>query len=75
MKKVSLFLVSILALAFQSFNAMATYLDASASTVVSTVQADAATVFGYGWTLLGVIFGGVLIMGIFKRITSKAAGR
>jgi len=70
MKYVQMLFAAVAAL-FVSFSATASYLDAGASTVVTTVQTDAATVFGYGWLLLGVIFGGLLVMKLFKKVVSK----
>jgi len=53
---------------FSAF-ANASYLNDAASTVVSTVQGDAVTVLGWGWALMGVIFGGMLVMKLVKRVT------
>jgi len=49
-------------------------LDAGVQTVFTTASADFGTIIGYGWTLLLAIVGGLITMGLVKKVVHKAAG-
>lgn len=45
-----------------------------ATDALTALQTDGLSLIGSGWPVLGAIVGGLILMGIFKRVASKAAG-
>lgn len=45
---------------------------AGAEAVFTTLATDFGTIAGYGFTALGIITGGMIVMGLVKRVAKKA---
>lgn len=48
---------------------------AEATAVLTTAAADAGAILTAGWAVLAVVVGGLIVMGLVKRVVGKAAGR
>jgi hypothetical protein len=46
-----------------------------ATTAFTELGADATTMIGLGWVLAVIVVGGLVVLGLFKKIASRAAGR
>jgi len=52
----------------------ASYIDPSVSGVFTQLQTDAGTLFGFGYALLGIVVGGLIVMSLVSRLAKKGAG-
>jgi fructose-specific phosphotransferase system IIC component len=74
--KLSYQLLVVVILGLMSMAASAvTYIDASASGIFTQIGADAQTLGGYAWTLMGIVLGISIAIGLTRRFLSKGAGR
>jgi len=52
----------------------ASYIDPSVSGIFTQVGTDAGTLFGFGYVLLGIVVGGLIVMSLVSRLAKKGAG-
>ena len=65
-----LFLGSVLAAPVASFAALPT----EATDAMTTLSTDGLAMINAGWPVAGVLVGGLIMIGIFKKVAKKVAG-
>lgn len=72
MKRNSLFVVVVSALLAVGAGSASAALDAAATTAITALQADGTSMIALGWPLVTALAGGLALIGIFKKVLSKA---